>query len=73
MKLRKEIYNLLDESARVKAGYYTDEIIKLFEKTIDKVEKDYKSVLTPWGKKQPMTDMYPKEMDALKKVRKMLK
>lgn len=37
MNLREEIYNLLDESARVKAEYYTDEILKLILKRIDEL------------------------------------
>ena len=38
--LREAIYNLLDESARVKAGYYTDAIVKLIEERLDKMIKD---------------------------------
>jgi hypothetical protein len=38
--LRDEIYNLLDQSARIDSGYYTEEIIKLIEKRIDdKIEE----------------------------------
>jgi hypothetical protein len=37
LSLRDQIYNVLDESARVKAGYYTDIILKLFEKKIDEM------------------------------------
>jgi hypothetical protein len=50
----------------------TNDMLKLFKKRIDKVEQDYKSELNDWGKQQPMSEMYPKEMDALDKVRKQL-
>jgi hypothetical protein len=38
--LRDEIYNLLDQSARIDSGYYTEEIIKLVEKRIDELIAD---------------------------------
>jgi hypothetical protein len=37
--LRDEIYNVLDESGRVKAGYYTDIILKLIEKKTDYIHE----------------------------------
>lgn len=53
-----------------RADDVADEILRIFEKRIDKVEKDYKKVLTPYLKKQPMKDVYPKQMDALNRIRK---
>ena len=72
--LREEIYKFLtdDTEGEYDTRYQTDEIMKLVKKRIDKVEQDYKSKLGNWGKQQPMTDMYPKEMDALAKVRKQM-
>ncbi len=51
---------------------YTDKVIEIFEKTIDKVEQDYKNELNNWGKSQPMKDMYPREMKTLERIRKEL-
>ena len=49
-----------------------DTITESIEKSLDKVEQDYKSELNNWGKTQPMKDMYPKQMETLERVRKEL-
>ena len=78
MNLRDKIIQAIKNNSYANGGYTntentTNEIISEIEKRIDKVEQDYKSKLGNWGKQQPMTDMYPKEMDALNKVRKQIK
>lgn len=49
----------------------TDLILEEFNKIINKVEKDYwKSLPNPYLRGLPMKVSFPKEMDALNKVRK---
>ena len=76
-KLRKKIFKLVkifDFVTEEKfLNEHTDEIIKEFEKTINKVEKDYWKSLNPYLKGLPIREVFPKEMDALDAVRKELK
>lgn len=85
MSLRGKINNIEGELVRLfhenrSTDLYAEDekrelarlVISVFEKTIDKVEQDYKNELNNWGKSQPMKDMYPREMNALERVRKEL-
>ena len=71
----KLIQYLKDAFVKCKNKEYNlvDDIMNIFQKEIDNVEQEYKSKLNNWGKQQPMTDMYPKEMDVLNKIRKRIK
>lgn len=85
MSLREDIELAISETLfDVLPSYETDNakeyakqclpfVVESIEEKIDEIEQDYKSKLTDWGKQQPMKEMYPKEMDALGKVREMLK
>lgn len=64
--LRKEIDDALERDYPDNL----DEIMYIITKRIDKVEKDYRKPLNPYLKKLPMKEVYPKEMDALNRVRK---
>ena len=75
MNLREEIIKYSNDEIMPEGQTpqeIADTIISMIEKRIDKVEQDYKSELNNWGKKQPMKDMYPREMTTLEKVRKEL-
>ena len=73
MSLKEEIFELTKKKQVYPLPEDTiDDIIKLIKNRIDKVEKDYKNELNNWGKKQPMKDMYPKEMATLERIRKEL-
>ena len=72
MSLREAIWLILEKYDTPQNKWsinVTLEIFELFEKRIDKVEQDYKSALSPYLQKQPMKDVYPKEMDALERIR----
>jgi len=72
--LKEEIYNYISDGRHYDEYddplEITNEILELIKKQIDQVQEDYHNELNDWGKQQPMEDMWPKQMDALNKVRK---